>query len=73
MTKSSKLKRKSDFSQSLLLHLEEEMTSIYQLTSEDLNSLYVPRSMFRQDGSLLLGTDKATVMHEIEKMIREQW
>ena len=29
----------------------------------------VPRSMFRQDGSLLLGTDKATVMHEIEKMI----
>ena len=29
----------------------------------------VPRSMFRQDGSLLLGTDKATVMHEIENMI----
>ena len=29
----------------------------------------VPRSMFRQDGSLLLGTDKATVTHEIEKMI----
>ena len=25
--------------------------------------------MFRQDGSLLLRTDKATVMHEIEKMI----
>ena len=25
--------------------------------------------MFLQDGSLLLGTDKATVMHEIEKMI----
>ena len=35
----------------------------------------VPRSMFRPDGSLLLGTDKATVMHKIENMIatREQW
>ena len=29
----------------------------------------VPRSMFRQDGSLLLGCDKASVMHQIEELM----
>ena len=31
----------------------------------------VPRSLFRQDGSLILGTDKSAVMHEIEQLIKE--
>ena len=32
----------------------------------------VPRSMFRQDGSLLLGCDKASVMHQIEELVGEK-
>ena len=30
----------------------------------------VPRSMFRPDGSLLLGTDKSSILHEIENQIK---
>ena len=29
----------------------------------------IPRSLFRPDGTMLLDTDKSTVMHEIEKAI----
>ena len=42
----------------------------------DIKSLFgayefsvVPRSMFASDGKMLLGNDKSSVMHEIEKMI----
>ena len=41
----------------------------------DIKSLFgayefsvVPRSMFASDGKMLLGNDKSSVMHEIEKM-----
>ena len=29
----------------------------------------IPRPLFRPDGTMLLDTDKTTVMHEIEKVI----
>ena len=37
-----------------------------------MNSQFVPKSMFTPDGKLLLGSDKSTIMHKIEDMIKPE-